>query len=156
VSLGQADRLPSDVQLSTEKALRVVYSAILPNIVSRSSPGWGPGPLSTERSWDFFVGLAEELGEWPQRLADGQDHTGASVRRVERAHREEAAGELVTLVRRMPTPVRVIVECRSCGTSWRRITKEFPDRAYFSIMEDWRRAVATLGLEYHDLVRRII
>jgi len=75
---------------------------------------------------------------------------------VERTHREEAAGELVTLVRRMPNPVRVVVEARSCGVPWKRMTTELPDRAFFSMREDWSRAIGTLTVSYEDLVRRLL
>lgn len=133
----------------------MTYGVVLPSLLRAVSPGWGPGPLSSERSWEFFLQLGEELGEWASRLADGQDHTGAQIRRVERGHREEAAGQLVTLVRRMPTPVRLVVEARAVGVSWRRLTNEFPDRAYFSMEDDYRRAEATLWLDHGDLIRRL-
>lgn len=154
-SLAEARRLPDELTKRVEKALAVVYRAILPQILSRTSPGWGPGPLSTERNWEFFVQLGEELGEWALELARWQDPSGASIRRVERSHLEEAAGELVTVVRRMPTPVRTVVEARACHVSWRKISDEFPERAFFSMQEDWRRAVGTLGLDWEDVIRRL-
>lgn len=111
--------------------------------------------MSQERSWEFFCDLATELGDWSWRLAEGQDATGASIRRVERSHREDAAGELVTLVRRMPTPVRIVVEARSCGVAWQRMTRELPDRAFFSIVDDWTRAVGTIAVNHQELTRRL-
>lgn len=138
-----------------ERALSHVYRVVLPSILKQTSPGWGPGPLSSERSWEFFVSLAAELGEWPDRLVDGQYPTGASVRRIERRHREDAAGQLVSIVRAMPKPVREVVEARAVGVPWKRLTRELPERAYFSMVDDYRRAVATLLTHHLDLIRRL-
>lgn len=138
-----------------ERSLQHTYRVILPSILKQTSPGWGPGPLSSERSWEFFVSLAEELGEWPERLIEGQYPTGASILRLERSHREEAAGELVTLVRRMTVPVRRVVEARAVGVPWKRLTRELPDRAYFSMVDDYDAAVTTLFVHHHDVVRRL-
>lgn len=155
VSSREADGLTKEDVSEVERALSHVYRVVLPSILKQTSPGWGPGPLSSERSWEFFVSLAEELGEWADRLVEGQYPTGASVRRIERRHREDAAGELVTIVRSMPRPVREVVEARAIGVPWKRITKELPDRAYFSMVDDYRRAVATLSIHHLDLIRRL-
>lgn len=155
VNLTAALKVSKENTQLTEKALSAVYRVILPSLISRSSPGWGPGPLSTERSWEFFTSLAIELGEVASSFYNDQDRTNAQIRRVERGHREEAAGELVTLVRRMPTPIRVVVEARACKVSWRRLSEELPDRAYFSMREDWQVAVGTLAINHMDTVRRL-
>lgn len=155
VHLREAERLEKSDTDRVERALKHVYQGVLPSILKQTSPGWGPGPLSSERSWEFFVGLAEDLGEWAERLMEGQDPTGASIRRIERHHREEAAGELVHIIRSMPIPVRQVVEARALGVAWKRLTTEMPDRAFFSMQEDYRRAVATLHIVYFDLVRRL-
>lgn len=154
-SLGVAQRLRSEDTALVERALAHTYRVILPSILSQSSPGWGPGPLSSERSWEFFVSLAAELGEWTERLIEDQYPTGASILRIERGHREEAAGELVTVVRRMTSPVRSVVEARSLGVSWKRLSAAFPDRAHFSMMDDYKIAIATLHRDYGDIVRRL-
>lgn len=151
----EAERLEKSDLQRVERALQHVYRVILPSILKQTSPGWGPGPLSSERSWEFFISLAAELGEWPERLMEGQDPTGASVRRIERTHREEAAGEIVSLIRRMPAPVRQVVEARALGVAWKRLTTEMPNRAFFSMVDDHRRAVATLHVNHFDLVRRL-
>ena len=151
----EARRLHPDDVKEVERALKHVYQVILPSILKQTSPGWGPGPLSSERSWEFFVSLADELGEWAQRLIEGQYPTGASIRRIERRHLEDAAGELVTVVRRMPPPVRRVVEARAVGVKWKRLTAEMPDRAYFSMVDDYDCAIATIFINFRDVVRRL-
>lgn len=155
VSLGVAQRLRREDVDAVERALQHTYRVILPSILSQSSPGWGPGPLSSERSWEFFVSLAAELGEWTERLIEDQYPTGASILRIERGHREEAAGELVTVVRRMTSPVRRVVEAKSLGVSWKRLASVFPERAFFSMKDDYKVAIATLHVNYGDIVRRL-
>lgn len=155
VPTSKAELLSKDDVRRVERALQHVYRVVLPAILRQTNPGWGPGPLSSERSWEFFVSLAEELGEWAWRLAQQQDITGASVRRIERAHREDAAGELVTLVRRMSPPIREVVEARAVGVGWKRMTTQRPERAYFSMVDDYRRAVATLHFHHDDVIRRL-
>src|SRR5690606_5274489 len=120
----------------TERALRVSYGIVIPRVTKRElSNGYGSGPLSTDRSWEFYVAIADEIGEWVQRvLADRAPDD--SLRRIERDHQEEAAGELVTFVRGMTASVRIVVETRSGGMSWRALTRSLPDRAYFSIVDD--------------------
>lgn len=151
----EVDSLSRDEAKLVERALQHVYRVVIPSILRRASPGWGPGPLSSERNWEFFVQLGEELGEWPQRLFRDQDPTGKSIRRIERSHREEAAGELATIVRGFPVPIRRVVEARALGVSWQKITRTMPDRAYFSIVEDWQVALATLHYHHGELVERL-
>ena len=151
----QAESLTKDDVRRVERALQHVYRVVVPSLLKRSSPGWGPGPLSSERSWEFFVQLGDELGEWPQRLFAEQEPTGRSIRRIERAHREEAAGEVISVVRSLPAPVRRVVEARALGVSWKTMTREMPDRAYFSLLDDWRQAVATLHFYHDELVERL-
>lgn len=143
-------------RLLTERALRISYGVVLPRIAKREIRcGWGSGPLATDRSWEFYADIAKELDS---SLADilaarAVDDPG---RRIIREYQEEAAGDLVTLVRRMPGSVRTVVEARALGISWREIARGLPDRVYFSIMDDWKSAVATVWQRAEDAVLRLV
>ena len=148
------ERTPSERAL-TERVLKATYTIILPSILRREVRGFAACTIATERSWDYYVQLAADLGVWTEELIHNQDPISKSLRRVERQHLEEAAVELCEFVRIMPPPVRVVVEARACGVAWKKMTEQLPGRAFFSIREDWYAALATILRDRKDLVRRI-
>jgi hypothetical protein len=114
-----------------------------------------PAYTRAERGMQFYLDLAHELKDWDRAILGYQDPIGRSVGRVVREHLEVAASELVHLVRCTPPPMRQVVEMRSCAVSWRRIAREMPDRAYFSMVEDYQRVSGTLLINHEDVLRRI-
>jgi hypothetical protein len=159
VPLTAALRVSKEDGRRVGRALAASYLVIVPRILrgevgsrlGMSSPAY----TRAERGMQFYLDLARELQDWDRNILNYQDPIGRSIRKVEREHIEEAASELIQLVRRMPPPVRIVCEMRACGVSWRRICAELPDRAYFSMMEDNQRAVGTLHLNHGDIVRRV-
>jgi hypothetical protein len=108
------------------------------------------------RSNDFFVDLAEDLGEWWIRVkADCELSAVSDWRRCERHHMEDAACELLERMSGLPRSVRDVVERRASGQSWTRISRDLPGRAYFSLMDDWRHALRHVSQRCDDLVRRL-
>lgn len=108
------------------------------------------------RNHQFFLQMAEEMGEWWERTI--RETEAASVsdwRRIEMSHLEDAAADLVTAVRAMPAPVREVTERRAAGMSWRRISQDLPGRVYFSLAQDWRTALMRLSTEHAETVRRL-
>ena len=101
--------------------------------------------------------MSEELGEWWRRtLAECElSAVPTEWRRIEREHLEEAALELYDAIRRLPRSARDVVEMRAMGVSWAEISRRMPDRAYFSLTDDWRSAVRMTRDRYGDLVRRM-
>jgi len=96
------------------------------------------------------------VGEWWVRIkADCALSTTSDWKLVERRHREDAAAELLEVIRSFPTPVKLVVEMRASGLGWGAIGKELPGRAYFSILEDWRWALRRISQRHDDLVRRL-
>lgn len=117
--------------------------------------GFGRCTIATEKGWDYYVSLGRDLGVWAEELLYNQDPVGRSIRRIEMSHMEDAGAELCEFVRRMPAPVRIVVECRACGVAWKKMTTELPDRAYFSMRDDWTSALAAIRRDAFDLVRRL-
>lgn len=109
------------------------------------------------RNHDFFIAMAEELGEWWVRtIADAELASESDWRRIDRYHMEDAATELATAVRGLPQPIREVVQRRSSGQSWKTISRELPDRVYWSITEDWGTGLRLVWTRYGDLVRRLV
>lgn len=147
---------PKEKIAATERALRVTYQVCLPAVLRRGvSLGFGRCTLATEKGWDYYVSLGRDLGVWVEELLHWQDPIGRSLRRIEMNHVEDAATAVVDFVRRMPTPVRIVVEARACGVPWKRMTTELPDRAFFSLRDDWSSAVSAVLRDIPDVVRRI-
>lgn len=151
-----AEGLGSDRTREVERALRVAYQVCLPAILRRTANlGYGRCTLATEKGWEYYIALGRDLGEWAEAILHMQDPIGRSIRRVEMSHVEDAATELVEFVRRMPSPVQIVVEARACGVPWKRMTTELPDRAFFSMRDDWKSAVAAIHQQQEHVVRRI-
>jgi hypothetical protein len=145
----------------TEKALRLVYGVILPRMNrTELATGLGLARASYERAFvrndAVFQQLAEELGEWWLHLVRAADETDARNRRVERRHMEDAATEILDIVRRMPKPMQDVVLRRAAGMSWRRIGEALSNRVHFSLQDDWDIAVRCLWQHGGDCVRRLI
>lgn len=110
------------------------------------------------RNHAFFVAMAEELGEWWMRtIADAELGSVSDWRRIERSHMEDAAEELLRAIVDMPAPLReVLVQRAAYGKSWRDVSSALPHRVYFSVVEDWHRALSWLWDRHGDLIRRIV
>lgn len=105
---------------------------------------------NVSRSQLFMSQLSADLGEALERLIQSNEESSVSDwRKVERQHMDEAAVELLTVISAMPQPIREVVELRATGMSWKRICDSLPKRVYFSIIDDWKRALAILN-ERHD------
>ncbi len=78
------------------------------------------------------------------------------MRRVERRHMEDAAEEIVNLIQRLPTPLREVAVRRASGLSWRKICEALPDRAQFSLEDDWSRVLWLINKEAADTVKRLV
>jgi hypothetical protein len=69
---------------------------------------------------------------------------------------EDAATELLDLVRRMPKPMQDVVIRRAAGMGWKAIGAALPDRVHFSLQDDWDAAVRRVWQECGDCVRRLV
>ncbi len=109
------------------------------------------------RSPEFFFAIAAELGEWWERtILDAEMASVSDWHRIEREHLEDAAMEMIGAVRAMPPPIQDVVVRRASGMSWTALQKELPDRAYFSLTDDWASAVRVIWDRHGDIVRRLI
>lgn len=115
------------------------------------------------RSHAFVVAVAEEMGEWWVRMVAenerGRTRSGSSSeswRRVERQHMEDAALDIVEMVEKMPRPMRDVVVLRASGASWREIGQALPDRAHFSMADDWCSALRLLWSRGSSSVARLV
>lgn len=154
-------KLSKENAARTEKALRLVYGVILPRMNrTELTAGLGLARASYElafvRNNAVFQQLAAELGEWWERLVQDADRTGDEVRRIEWRHMEDAAVEILDLVRRMQKPVQDVVVRRAAGMPWRNIFAALPQRAPFSLQDDWDAAVRRVWHERGDCVRRLV
>lgn len=144
----------------TEKALRLVYGAVLPRMHS----GRIVGPFMARQSWQkafvlnhaVFVQLAKELGESWMKLVRDAEAAQDDGRRVERRHMEDAAEEILAVVTAMPRPWQEVVVRRAAGMSWRQIGETLPDRVLFSMEDDYEAALRRVWEQAGDVVRRLI
>lgn len=144
----------------TEAALRLVYQVVVPRMlrshVERDLGLATPNYNRLERTHEFYMDMAAELGDWWWRLArDSQNANGPMSRRMEREHLQDAGEELASVVLTLPREVRRIVESRAAGVGWRDVARSNPDRAFFSIRDDWEAGLNWLWLRHEDLVRRL-
>ncbi len=152
---------PPDDDGRTERALKLLYSVVLPRLLRRHAEtqlGYARPFYIREfgRSQRFFEQMAGEMGDWWWRLARASEAASDDGgRRIEWRHLEDAALELLDVVRTFPAPVRRVIEMRSSGLSWRRIVADLPDRVWFSVRDDWDFALSTLWLNHASLVARI-
>jgi hypothetical protein len=108
------------------------------------------------RSHDVIHALAKELGEYWWRLAQFNRASNAGAfKRHEQRMRDDAAVELLEVVHKLSPPVRRVVELRAMGTSWKDIARLLPERAIWSMTDDWRAACRMLHERHDDLVRRV-
>ncbi|MEZ0020001.1 hypothetical protein [Sinorhizobium fredii] len=154
-------KLSKENAARTEKALRLVYGVILPRMNrTELTAGLGLSRASYElafvRNNAVFQQLAQELGEWWLNLVRAADETDAGNRRIERRHMEDAATEILDLVRRMPKPVQDVVVRRAVGMGWKSIGVALPDRVHFSLQDDWDAAVRRVWYGCGDCVRRLV
>lgn len=153
--------LPTDDFAVT--VLRLVYRNLLPRL-TRSAIG---GQLKMKRpsyesnisrSHEFMIQVGEDLGlkpdEWRELVADNEASSISDWKRIERGHLEDAAAEVISVVRGLPEPVREVVERRAVGLSWQAIAKSLPTRALFSIKDDWERGLKELNLLHAELLGR--
>jgi len=150
----------TEASSKTEVVLRLVYRDILPNILSfhidprlrLKRPSYETG---LTRSHEFMILLAAELGDWWERLVEDNEKSSVSDwNRIERRHMEDAAIELVEIVRAMPAPMREVVERRATGMSWKAICADLPARVYFSIVQDWESGLRLLEMKHFQLLQR--
>lgn len=141
--------------------MRLVYGVILPRMNRvELATGLGMARASYELAFvrhnAVFQQLAEELGEWWLNMVHAADETHASNRRIERRHMEDAATEILDLVRRLPKPMQDVVVRRAAGMPWKKIGAALPNRVHFSLQDDWDGAVRRVWQERGDCVRRLI
>lgn len=102
--------------------------------------------------------MADEMGleneQWRELVADNEASSTSDWKRIERGHLEDAAAELISVVRELPKPVREVVERRAVGLSWQAIAKSLPTRALFSIKDDWERGLKALNESHFQLLDR--
>lgn len=154
-----------DGEARAERALRVVYGSVLPRMARGAEAI--PGVLGYSRpsmarlcvrNHEFYAAMARQLDVRVELLLDELESTAVSEswRRVERGHLEDAAVELLGVVRGFPRPVRDVVELRAAGVSWRDVTRALPDRVYWSMTDDWAWALRKVWGEHDGLVGRIV
>ena len=143
-----------------ETVLRLVYRTILPRILAShvgaevgiKRPNYETG---VSRSHQFMIQLSEELGaKWRELVEANEESSVSDWRKIERRHMEDAALEVVAIVRELPKPVREVVELRASGMGWKAICEELPDRVYFSIIDDWKRALTIFNERHASLLLR--
>ena len=162
-----ADAAPSrDALRTAERALRLTLGVLAPRL--RSGARWADHNLGISRpSYEracvrnhaFMAQIARELGDWYERFVREAEVNAVGTgfwRRVERDHLDDAATELMDVVRRMSPPVRDVVVRRAVGQSWRDISRALPERAYFSLTDDWQLALRTLARDHGPLLRRLV
>lgn len=109
------------------------------------------------RNHEFFVAMAEELGEWWMRtIHEAELASESDWRLIERDHMDEAAELLLRAVSELPVPQREVLVRRASGMSWKGIAEALPHRAYFSMTDDWATALRSLWSRQGDLIRRIV
>lgn len=143
-----------------ERALVITFRVVLPSMSRSASSGLGFSSPSYNRAFirnsELFVELSRELGDWWVRLMKTSQLSDVPARRIDRQHMEDAALELMTFVEDLPEPERVPVVQRSAGVGWRTIYRRYPDRASFSIKEDYDRALRKIWLAREGAVLRLV
>jgi hypothetical protein len=145
----------------TEKASPLVYGVILPRMNrTELATGLGLARASYERAFvrndAVFQQLAEELGEWWLNLVRAADETDAGNRRIDRSHMEDAATDILDIVRRMPKPMQDVVARRAAGMGWKAIGEALSNRVHFSLQDDWDAGVRRVWQKRGDCVRRLV
>ena len=95
------------------------------------------GRLFVRDYWTLFS-IARELD------CGVSDLVGKEERRTKWDVLVRAAEEILAAVQALPAPLRMIVEERGSGHSWRRILRRHPDRLIFSMREDYDRALRVI------------
>lgn len=149
----------------TEAALRLTYRSIIPRLqrdlgsrrLGISRPSY---VRACVRNHAFMVGIAEEMGEWYERVIRQAEKASRGTldewRRIERRHVDDAAMDLQTAVHSLLPPIRQVIIMRSCGTSWRGVwDASGKNRPFFSLKDDWRSGIRQLGLLAAEPIARL-
>lgn len=151
---------PDTQEIRTAKALQLVYRVILPRMHRCLD-----GPRMARASYNaafvldlpVFRSLAKELGEaWTELVRNAEYAATPLGVRLERRHMEDAAEEIVAVVDKLPKPQREVVIRKAAGMSWKRIVRDLPNRAFFSMEDDYSAALGRIWVEAGDAVRRLI
>ena len=109
------------------------------------------------RSHQLIAQMCSEISEhWWVLVQQNAQASGSDWKRTERRHQDDAAVELMLVVRDLSPPVRQVVELRATGMKWNAIAAALPQRVLFSLQEDWNAALKLITERHGDLVSRVV
>ena len=155
------DPAPPTPAQRTERALRVVYQLVLPTIQRSDSGRLGYATPSYARALTLTDAFLQDLAldgreQWDvlKMQAEGRAEN-TTGNRVMREQREADAVLLLEETRRLPEPVREPVVMRACGLRWREIMRALPERASFSVTDDYELGLRMVWGRAQDAVVRL-
>lgn len=138
-----------------QTALTHTYRVVLPAESNRTlSPKLGFSAPSYNSMfvrdyWTLFALAVDGEFSLDELIMDQKSDMWA---RFDREQVVECALALARAVGELPAPVQDVVLLRASGLSWARMVRARPGRAYWSMVDDWKAAAATLSERCGDAI----